>query len=852
MPVWGYRFVSQFLEFCLPTLLAPGNIPWVAGVTACRFVLLSSEEQAPLIRSHPAWAELERHCAAEIRPIDDLITDGNHTATITLAFARAVRETGDAMLETCFVFLQADYLFATGSLQTVVSRIREGASGVLAGNYQIVAEDAIPLLRRRIDPGSPAIALSARELVRWSLAHLHPATVANIVNFGLSHNAHVNRLFWRVDENTMIGRFYLMHMIAIRPEVTNFVVGASSDYSFIPEMCPSGNVVAVTDSDDYLVVEMQPRNHETRNLMPGPLDVHELAESLSEWTTADHRRNVDRTLVYHADEIPTALPRFVAEADAFIDRVRTLLAPEPQPHRHHHYWIGSLAVNRARSRRPLGRADWEFLLGEAMPTGGLSGLLWRLRAAVLGSVPDVTRFHPRWPDYGLPLKAIRQVTGEGRLLLIAPRPLAYAQWLTRAATEIETLEPDRLIELPRDLYIPLVGRFDCCLMVLTEDQLERADELVARVGPLLGASGRIMVTITNDRSMERAPEFGSAFARHSARFINPAAWLAEVHYVPASRLRWSIYRATTRVARRAGASGWRSPASLAPVAFVAGPLLLAAYLCNLRTRATTTPPSGLWSSVFLILRRVKGASIPFPLFPQQRGAAESASADDVSDSDPDRHGGEMARYRFVAGLLSGRSDVAEYGAPNVSGNRLVMSRCKKFSIYDPDPFRVAEALRDRPPEFSLAAHVHDILSGPLPRRHDAIYSLDSMQKISHSDEDIYVCNLRDSLNGDGGILIVGTPSFGASGGGKTAPSDATRTPASECSGSILAPAPFHPANGSPQPTPVLRSAAEMRALFERFFHSVFAFSVIEDTVHVGDLPNADYVFALCCHRQDRS
>jgi hypothetical protein len=25
MPVWGYRFVSQFLEFCLPTLLAPGS-----------------------------------------------------------------------------------------------------------------------------------------------------------------------------------------------------------------------------------------------------------------------------------------------------------------------------------------------------------------------------------------------------------------------------------------------------------------------------------------------------------------------------------------------------------------------------------------------------------------------------------------------------------------------------------------------------------------------------------------------------------------------------------------------------------------------------------------------------------
>src|SRR5262249_49561714 len=218
----------------------------------------------------------------------------------TLAFARAVRETGDAMLDTGFIFLVSDYLIADGSLRSVVARLRAGASGVVAGNYQIVAEDAIPLMRRRIDPGSPAIVLSPRELVRWSLAHLHPATAANIVNFGLSHNAHVNRLFLRVDESTLIGRFYLMHMIRIRPEVTDFVVGASCDYSFIPEMCPSGNVVALTDSDEYLVVEMQPRDHESRNLLPGPLVPAALAESLSEWTTADHRRNVERTLVYHA------------------------------------------------------------------------------------------------------------------------------------------------------------------------------------------------------------------------------------------------------------------------------------------------------------------------------------------------------------------------------------------------------------------------------------------------------------------------------------------------------------------------------------------------------------------------
>ena len=149
MPVWGYQFIGRFLEFCLPTLLAPNNIPAIARAKPCRFVLLSSVADEPIIRSHPAWQKLERHCTCEIRSIDDLITQGNHTATITLAFERALRQSGDAMRDTCFIFLMSDYLIADGSLKTVLREIAAGAGAVLAGNFQIIAEDAAPLLRQR-------------------------------------------------------------------------------------------------------------------------------------------------------------------------------------------------------------------------------------------------------------------------------------------------------------------------------------------------------------------------------------------------------------------------------------------------------------------------------------------------------------------------------------------------------------------------------------------------------------------------------------------------------------------------------------------------------------------------------
>jgi hypothetical protein len=206
-------------------------------------VSLTSEEDGPLIHSHPAWRHLQKICAADIEPIDDLITQSNHSATMTLALARAMRSYGAAVVDTCFVLWMSDYLSADGSLAAVLRGFHNGASGIFAGNFQIVAEDAVPSLRRSVNLQSSVITVSKRELLGWSLRHLHLATIANFIDYGLSHNSYTDRLFWRVDEETIIGRFYLMHPIGVRPETANFEISSSFDYSFMSEMCPSGRIL---------------------------------------------------------------------------------------------------------------------------------------------------------------------------------------------------------------------------------------------------------------------------------------------------------------------------------------------------------------------------------------------------------------------------------------------------------------------------------------------------------------------------------------------------------------------------------------------------------------------------------
>jgi hypothetical protein len=866
MPVWGYQFIGRFLEFCLPTLLAPNNIPAIARAKPCRFVLLSSVADEPIIRSHPAWQKLERHCVCEIRSIDDLITQGNHTATITLAFERALRQSGDAMRDTCFIFLMSDYLVADGSLETVLRKIESGAGAVLAGNFQIIAEDAAPLLRQRLDLESHEIVLPPRDLVRWSLAHLHPATVANIVNFGLTHNAHTNRLFWRVDENCLIGRFYLMHPIAIHPETSDFAVSSSWDYSFVPELCPSGNIAALTDSDDYLVVELQRRDYEWENLQPGPVIAATLAQSLAEWTTDYHRRNVTQTVIFHAADHPADLAQFTARSDAFVENVRQSLAAPALSHRRHPYWVGSIAVNRRRSHRPLGKEDWSFLLSEKPSQSNSS--LRRMRAKLFGSPPEVTRLHPLWPDYRLPLAAINDVlSSQGRVLLVAHDAEPFAPWIVGTAGDVVTLNSDHLLQLTHVQYSELVGAFDACVLVSGDPMLDQSDALIEHVGPLLKAKGRLILVATNSLSAADAAEFSRNFAAEAGRLLNRSVWIEDIQYVELSPLRETIRNAMIRLAERSSGMPLLAVAAL-PVAF-------ANYFANGTVRYSSTPPLGAWSSVCLTLRASEQAA-PYPVrFAQEAALAraglaaaqrtpvpsealqmpvglptQSLQVSRLWQDDEARLASHLAHYRFIAAVIGVRHDVAEYGCASPTGTRLILQQSRKMTLFDPRPLVVGDLQWRFQDDWRFEARLHDIISKPLSRQADSAYCVDFLQYISRDEEDIFIRNLRDSLSRESDFLLIGSPSYGAGGPPGTQHAlgaDAPHAMAAQ-SGSDNLPCQTRTARG--QAVIYRRTGAELKALTERFFHNVFMFSMVDDIAQPGIRPNAEHIFALSCGKKD--
>jgi hypothetical protein len=496
LPVWGEQYTRGFLDFCLPSLLAPGNIPALSRLAASSLVLLTPARDAVVIKQSPLWTLLRHYCEVRIEPIDDLVSESSSTV-LTLAYVFAIRRTGQQALDTCFVPLVADYVLSDGSLVKVVERIFAGASGLLVANFQIERETALPHLEA-IKNDKGVLAVTSRTLVKLSFGALHQATLAQIVNADGRHDPRTNRLFWRVDDDCMVGRFFLMHMIAIRPETLDFIIAAPSDYSLIPELCPSGNVFRMTDSDDYFAVECQPRSAHHPTPSTRSFDPRSVADGLAPWATAIHRENAQHAVVFHGGPPSLRLVETIAVSGSFVSQVGALSTMAPMPFRHHPLWFKALDHHAATAlveQDPvrLAAITADPSTAAAVGSNGAS----RSRAILLGRAPFFRPWHPRWMDARALKQNLTAVAANGKVAVVADVPAQVQIWLERAALSAgaKSVTHIPIADLPTNADAEGGAKFDCCLFLSSDMVSAELPKILLRLAPLVKPGGAIVFGI---------------------------------------------------------------------------------------------------------------------------------------------------------------------------------------------------------------------------------------------------------------------------------------------------------------------------------------------------------------------
>lgn len=191
------------------------------------------------------------------------------------------------------------------------------------------------------------------------------------------------------------------------------------------------------------------------------------------------------------------------------------------------------------------------------------------------------------------------------------------------------------------------------------------------------------------------------------------------------------------------------------------------------------------------------------------------------NEDPRRSLFTLARYKFVSKMLAGRRSVLEVGCADAFGTRIVQQTVCAVTAIDFDPVFIDDVKDRANPNWPLEAFVHDMLSGPVPGRFDAAYALDVLEHIEPAHERQFLENVFASLTEDG-IAIFGMPSLES----QTYASPQSKAGHVNC-----------------------KSGENFKKLFQEYFHSVFVFSMNDETVHTGFYPMAQYLLCLACHKR---
>ncbi len=505
MGVWGERFINDFLQLSLPSLLAPGNMPALAAHFKTQFVFLTAASDVRVFETDKNFQKLTSICDVAFVPMQDLIVSNNHSTTLTLAYDRAIRQTGAQMLNTYFILLNSDYIMADGSFEGLTRYIEKGYNAICAGNFQTIDEEIKPYLLSKIDPATGVMQISPRELVKQSMKHLHPVTIASLFDQQATHNYRANRFFARLNSQTMAGKFFLLHVLCIKPETMDYRVGASFDYSFVPEMCPSGNIGVINDSDDYLVIEAQPRNHELKLVDWGGYEQSKLIHALSEWTTKQHRDNVKHTIFYHANALSEQDKRILQDKlDGFIKTVSVgLRKHKEQPYYNHPYWYGAIESHQREQAILMAANDYDFV------DMGLSDVSfakkWFFR--VMGVPPLVFRWHHRFREYRsiTQLLALQIFPEKSKKTAIfyatyAPHFMRYRMWFSQKLGIQHHYYVKNLKHAALKLQALQAESFELCVLMLDVSDIVKQSDTLEMIRTVLKKNGKLLIFIPNAKN----------------------------------------------------------------------------------------------------------------------------------------------------------------------------------------------------------------------------------------------------------------------------------------------------------------------------------------------------------------
>ena len=296
VPVWGERFVGDFLDVILPLHLSPGNVRALARRTGSAYVVYTSQRDVALFERDSCFQRMRRLVDTQIRIIPEPISTP-HTAMSDCYRDAIVKAKGDVGL----VILAADSIVADGTLETLGALADWGKRCVFVAGPRLVAESFSAAIRNRRSVIDGGLAIAPREMSELGLAHLHPISNSHCWDSDY-FNTHPSHLYWKIEDEGLLARCFHLHPILVRP-VDNVNFRSTIDDDYIVHACADPETIhVVTDSDEVCAFSMTPRDTIVGNGRPHRSSAAYVAWWSYQFTKPEHFALAERVIHIHVGQ----------------------------------------------------------------------------------------------------------------------------------------------------------------------------------------------------------------------------------------------------------------------------------------------------------------------------------------------------------------------------------------------------------------------------------------------------------------------------------------------------------------------------------------------------------------------
>ena len=275
---WGDRFRGYFADFCLPSLLSPGNLGALSAADGHRFLVCTTADDWRKLEASPHWRLLGRHATPTL--IEVGLPDGPSNETkfkhMTLGHRLLVNV---ALRDRALASqIMPDAMYTDGTIASALRHASQGAHAVLTVAMRLKEEGLFEGLRKRRllpergneEAAFRPITLKSRVVVDLAVENLYDDSVLHDWD-GQHFPLWPAYSFWRAPQNTGIliqSAYYayiLLDMATIeRHNERSFDIACIENYWLSDNFPDPSRIRVIGDLDEAMIVSWTPSAIYTR------------------------------------------------------------------------------------------------------------------------------------------------------------------------------------------------------------------------------------------------------------------------------------------------------------------------------------------------------------------------------------------------------------------------------------------------------------------------------------------------------------------------------------------------------------------------------------------------------------